>query len=139
MVTTGELESWVNVELTYIIIVLFPTNITFLIFSSVFDSDTFSSFVSRLGTCSGSDFEEGSSIRDRLTSATIKRPFNISYFEKIKGESSASVYLNLKTWTCDEMVNIMFKDSVNIIDKYIMNTSIKETGIVFEQLPKYND
>ena len=89
--------------------------------------------------CSGSDFEEGSSIRDRLTSATIKRPFNISYFEKIKGESSASVYLNLKTLTCDEMVNIMFKDSVNIIDKYIMNTSIKETGIVFEQLPKYND
>ena len=55
MVTTGELESWVNVELTYIIIVLFPTNITFLIFSSVFDSDTFSSFVSRLGTCTGSD------------------------------------------------------------------------------------
>ena len=89
--------------------------------------------------CSGSDFEEGSSIRDRLTSATIKRPFNISYFEKIKGESSASVYLNLKTWTCDEMADIMFKDSVNIIDKYIMNTSIKETGIVFEQLPKYND
>ncbi len=89
--------------------------------------------------CSGSDFEEGSSIRDRLTSATLKRPFNISYYEKIKGESSASVYLNLKTWTCDEMVDIMFKDSVNIIDKYIMNTSIKETGIVFEQLTKYND
>jgi len=38
-----------------------------------------------------------------------------------------------------EMVDIMFKDSVNIIDKYIMNTSIKETGIVFEQLTKYND
>lgn len=89
--------------------------------------------------CSGLDFEEGSSIRDRLTSATIKRPFNISYFEKIKGESSASVYLNSKTWTCDEMVDIMFKDSKKIIDEYIMNTSIKETGIVFEQLPKYND
>jgi hypothetical protein len=36
------------------------------------------------------------------------------------------------------MADIMFKDSKKIIDKYIMNTSIKETGIVFEQLSKYN-
>ena len=88
--------------------------------------------------CSGIDFEEGSTIRDRLTSATLKRPFNISYYEKIKGDSSASVYLNPKTWTCDEMADIMFEDSKKIIDRYIMNTSIKETGITFEKLPNSN-
>ncbi len=88
--------------------------------------------------CSGPDFEEGSSIRDRLTSATLKRPFNISYYEKIKGDSSASLYLNPKTWTCDEMADIMFEDSKKIIDRYIMNTSIKETGITFEKLPNSN-
>ena len=88
--------------------------------------------------CSGIDFEEGSTIRDRLTSATLKRPFNISYYEKIKGDSSASVYLNLKTWTCDEMTDIMFEASKKIIDRYIMNTSIKETGITFEKLLNSN-
>ena len=88
--------------------------------------------------CSGIDFEEGSTIRDRLTSATLKRPFNISYYEKIKGDSSASVYLNPKTWTCDEMADIMFEDSKKIIDRYIMNTSIKETGITFEKLLNSN-
>ena len=89
--------------------------------------------------CSGPDFEEGSSIRDRLTSATLKRPFNISYYEKIKGDSSASVYLNLKTWTCDEMTDIMFEASKKIIDRYIMNTSIKETEITFVKIPKSNE
>ena len=89
--------------------------------------------------CSGPDFKEGSSIRDRLTSATLKRPFNISYYEKIKGDSSASVYLNPKTWTCDEMADIMFEDSKKIIDRYIMNTSIKETEITFVKIPKSNE
>jgi type II restriction enzyme len=82
--------------------------------------------------CSGSDFVEGSSIRDRLTGATLKRPFNTSYYEKIKGDASASVYLKTETWSCDEMTNIMFEDSKKIIDSYIMNLDIKEQGIIFK-------
>ena len=73
--------------------------------------------------CSGTDFKKGSSILDRLSALTIKRPFNNIYYEKEKSLSSASVYINENTWTIKEMSNIMFEGAKKVIDNYLIKVS----------------
>lgn len=73
--------------------------------------------------CSGTDFKKGSSILDRLTALTIKRPFNHTYYEKEKGLPSASVYINENNWNNKEMSNIMFEGAKKVIDNYLIKVS----------------
>lgn len=72
--------------------------------------------------CSGTDFKKDSSILDRLTALTIKRPFNHTYYEKEKNICSASVYTKENVWSVEEMSNIMFEGAKKVIDNYLITT-----------------
>lgn len=82
--------------------------------------------------CSGDDFKKGSTIRDRLGALTLKRPFNKTYFEKERGYSSCSVYLQDKGyWDKETMSQIMFEGCKQVIDSYLIKNN---NYIQFENL-----
>jgi len=82
--------------------------------------------------CSGEDFKEDSTIRDRLTALTLKRPFNKTYFEKEKGYSSCSVYLQEKGyWDKEVMSQIMFEGCKKVIETFLITNN---NYIQFENL-----
>ena len=82
--------------------------------------------------CSGTDFKTGSSIKDRLTAITLKRPFNKTYYEKLKGHCSASVYVKENSWTTKEMSDIIFDGVCKVIDSYLIKDKFNE-GFKFDE------
>lgn len=83
--------------------------------------------------CSGRDFKKGSTIKDRLTALTLKRPFNTTYFEKERGYPSCSVYLKDEGyWDAEAMGQIMFEGSKKVIETFILTGN---NHIRFENLP----
>jgi hypothetical protein len=75
--------------------------------------------------CSGDDFKKVSTIRDRLTGLTLKRPLNKTYFKKERGHPSCSVYLQDKGyWNKETMSQIMFEGCKQAIDFYLIKNNI---------------